>query len=171
MAFECSHEKSDVQKFTETGSIAWCSRCGSLKVANHDGWLRPSLLGEEVHVKVGLGGASSVSRRQAIRSALVERQRDLLTDGAMWLQQEAPEAWLLEILPEIPMQAKTYPPIVFTPSYEFRFTLNLVAGPEAALRSAIEEFPELAQAVAEGEVLVPSEAIDRLIAFAKSRVG
>ena len=35
----CSHPRGPVQRFTESGCVHWCSACGALRVANHDGWI------------------------------------------------------------------------------------------------------------------------------------
>lgn len=110
--------------------------------------------------------------RHEIESLIAAHQAsDEPLDGALWIWQEAKDAWLVELLPNIPEEAEPYPPFVFGPSFEFPHTLNLVVGPQAALERAIATHGELAMAVASGEVLVRSVAIDSLVALAKQGVA
>lgn len=85
------------------------------------------------------------------------------SEGTIWLNQAAPEVWLLEVLPKIPEDTAPWPPFVFDPSVRFPYTQHLVVGPAHVLARAIEAHLELAELVAAGDVIVDSPAVRRLL--------
>jgi hypothetical protein len=75
------------------------------------------------------------------------------TTGAIWINSEAPEVWLIEVIPTMADDEKAEEPTYFSPGLEFRFPLALIAGNRPSLEAALRRAPELARAVSSGTVV------------------
>lgn len=74
-------------------------------------------------------------------------------ETAIWIRRDEREAWLVELIPSMPSDVHPERPVAFNPGRSFRHPLNLIASNMEGLRRALEQDPELAEAVAAGEVL------------------
>lgn len=93
-----------------------------------------------------------------------------LLDGALWIQQESPFAWLVEVTPEVPDSAEVLPPFVTGPSSDFQFAIYLIAGPKESILRSVRQDKDLAEWIANGQVLMPSQALDEIIQEARTQV-
>jgi hypothetical protein len=89
------------------------------------------------------------------------------TTGAIWIHHGRPEAWLVEVIPAMGSDARADEPVFFNPGVEFRFPLALIAGNRQSLEEALKRNVELAQAVAEGEVIVDQGDAEALVELAR----
>lgn len=92
------------------------------------------------------------------------------SDGVIWLRQDQPDLWLLEVLPEIP-DYDVWPAYVWGPSIDYKFTLHSFAGPMVAFEKAIQDHPDLAKWICNGNVIIDSESIKKLINLSQQIVG
>ena len=76
------------------------------------------------------------------------------TTAAIWIHRDRPEAWLVEVIPAMNASAEADDPIFFNPGLKFRFPLALIAGNRRSLEDAVRRNPELARAIADGDVIV-----------------
>ncbi len=91
--------------------------------------------------------------------------------AAVWIRQEQPAAWLVEVLPGLPDDPEVLQPIVFSPSADFRFPLHLIAGRLASLTAALGQDVELARAIVSGEIMHDSEDAQKLVEAARQVTG
>jgi hypothetical protein len=89
------------------------------------------------------------------------------TTGAIWIRRDAPEAWLVEIIPAMASDERADEPIFFNPGAAFRFPLALIAGNRESLEAALRRNIDLARAVAEGEVVVDQGDAAALLELAR----
>jgi hypothetical protein len=88
--------------------------------------------------------------------------------AAIWIRQDEPTAWLVEVLPELPADPRVDRPIVFNPTIGFRYALHLISGNQSNIVGALRKKKKLARALAEGEVLYEEGRVgSRLVALAK----
>ncbi len=73
--------------------------------------------------------------------------------AAIWIRRDAPEVWLIEVIPSLREDDRAHEPTYFSPGVEFRFPLALVAGTRTSLAAALRRDPSLARDVASGDVL------------------
>jgi hypothetical protein len=73
--------------------------------------------------------------------------------AAIWIRRDAPQAWLVEVIPSLGPDERAADPTFFNPGVQFRFPLALIAANKASLEAALRRTPELARDVAAGEVL------------------
>src|SRR5690349_6924659 len=76
------------------------------------------------------------------------------TTGAIWIKTDAPEVWLVEVIPTMADDEKAEEPTFFNPGVEFRFPLALIAGNRQSLEAALRRAPDLARAVVGGTVML-----------------
>jgi hypothetical protein len=88
-------------------------------------------------------------------------------DAAIWIRRDAPEGWLVELLPELPADRHPGRPVQFNPGRSFRHELNLVAANADDLRAAIRADAQLAAWVADGEVLHGPEVAREFVMLAR----
>ncbi|HEY1537366.1 MAG TPA: hypothetical protein VGF76_25270, partial [Polyangiaceae bacterium] len=88
-------------------------------------------------------------------------------DAAIWIQRDAPEAWLVELLPEMAPDRHPGRPVHFNAGRTFPHALNLIAASADDLRSAISEDVQLAGWIADGEILHGDQVARELIALAR----
>ena len=89
------------------------------------------------------------------------------TTDAIWVKTDAPEVWLVEVIPTMEDDDKAEEPTFFNPGVEFRFPLALIAGNRESLQAALRRSPELARAVVEGAVMLDGGAAKSLIQLAR----
>jgi hypothetical protein len=90
-------------------------------------------------------------------------------DAAVWIRQGDADAWLVELLPELPADAHPSRPVQFNPGRSFRHALNLIAANRADLERALGENNQLATWVADGEVLHGGDAGRALVELARKK--
>jgi hypothetical protein len=88
-------------------------------------------------------------------------------DAAIWIRQRETDAWLVELLPDLPADRHPERPVQFNAGRTFRHALNLIAANRDDLRAALQADAQLAAWVADGEVLHGGTAADELLAFAR----
>ena len=86
---------------------------------------------------------------------LVESHRKLddPMTAAIWIRRDAPEAWLVEVVPSMAADDRAGDPIFFSPGVEFRFPVAIIAASKETLSAALRQRPDLARDIASGEVL------------------
>jgi hypothetical protein len=57
-------------------------------------------------------------------------------DAAIWIQRDAPDGWLVELLPDLPADRHPGRPVQFNAGRTFRHELNLIAANAEDLRAA-----------------------------------
>ncbi|WP_437877945.1 hypothetical protein [Sorangium sp. So ce513] len=90
--------------------------------------------------------------------------------GAVWIHQDAPEAWLVEVIPTMADDERADEPTRLAPGIAFRFPLALIAGNRPSLEAALRRNTELARALAHGEVLHDEGDASALVKLARSLV-
>lgn len=105
--------------------------------------------------------------------ALVDAHKSLddRMTGAIWIRRDEPGAWLVEILPDLPDDPTVGEPVVFSPSWDFRYSLHLIAGNLQSLKEAIRGDVALARDLVEGDPLHTTAEADELISEARTAVG
>jgi hypothetical protein len=81
------------------------------------------------------------------------KQLDAPMEAAIWIKPNDPNAWLVEVLPNLPSDPEADKPFVFAPSTVFRYALHLISGTKEDIVAAIDRDLILAQAIADGVVL------------------
>ena len=105
---------------------------------------------------------------------LVQRHSEIKSDpmeGAIWIRGDQPDAWLVEILPQMSHIDDVERPFHFIPSASFRYELSLICGNEDDLIDAVARDTEFAEWVATGDVVYdgPTGAANMLVSRAKER--
>ncbi len=93
------------------------------------------------------------SREEMLELAQAHAGLEDRMDAAVWVRQGDHDAWLVELLPDLPADAHPARPVHFNPGRSFRHALNLLAAPRDDPERALHEDPDLAAWVADGEVL------------------
>ncbi len=88
-------------------------------------------------------------------------------DAAIWVRQDARDAWLVELLPDLPTDRHPGRPIQFNAGRTFRHELNLVAANADDLRAAIRADAQLAAWIADGDVLHGGAVARELVTLAR----
>lgn len=89
------------------------------------------------------------------------------TAAAIWIKRDAPEAWLVEVIPTMADDDSAHEPIFFAPGVGFRFPVALIVGNASSLERAVRARTDLAREIAAGLVLLdrgPGEELRRLAA-------
>jgi len=89
------------------------------------------------------------------------------TTNAIWIKPEAPEVWLVEIIPAMTDDDKAEEPTYFNAGIAFRFPLALISGNRASLEAALRRSPELARDVAKGTVMLDDGGAQALVELAR----
>jgi hypothetical protein len=89
------------------------------------------------------------------------------TTGAIWIKTDAPEVWLVEVIPTMADDEKAEEPTYFNPGVEFRFPLALIAGNRESLEAALRRAPDLARAVVDGTVVLDGGDVRPLVELAR----
>ena len=92
------------------------------------------------------------------------------TSAAIWIKRDAPEAWLVEVIPDMADDDRADEPVYFSPGVGFRFPLALIVGNTRSLEKALRERPELAREVAAGTLLLDGDAGQALVDLARKLV-
>jgi hypothetical protein len=92
-------------------------------------------------------------------------------ETAIWIRREDREAWLVELIPSLSVDAHPERPVAFNPGRSFRHPLNLIASNLDGLRRAIQEDHKLARDIATGEILYGEERGRELQEIARSANG
>jgi hypothetical protein len=87
-------------------------------------------------------------------------------DAAIWIRTDAPDAWLVELLPDLPADRHPGRPVQFNAGRTFRHELNLIAANADDLRAAIRADAQLAGWLADGEVLYGGDAAREFVTLA-----
>jgi hypothetical protein len=90
---------------------------------------------------------------------------------AIWIRRNDREAWLVELLPSMAVDAHPERPVSFNPGLSFRHPLNLIASNMEGLRRAIQEDHTLARDIAAGEILHGPERGQELQELARAANG
>ncbi len=115
-------------------------------------------------------------RENEIRTAVqalaeAHRKLDERLDAVLWLKTKTPGVWILEVMPDMPPDAHAERPMEFSPSKDFRYTLNLLLGRDRDFRNAVRRNTSFARAVAAAEPILPHPAIGKkLIKYAESEL-
>ncbi|HEX3775063.1 MAG TPA: hypothetical protein VHV51_11405 [Polyangiaceae bacterium] len=88
-------------------------------------------------------------------------------DAAIWIRRDAPDAWLVEVLPDLPADRHPGRPVHFNAGRTFRHELNLIAANAEDLRAAIRADVQLAAVLADGEVLHGGDAAHEFVTLAE----
>ena len=113
------------------------------------------------------------NKRDAVER-LVEQHaqiKDEPMDAAIWIRQDEPGVWLVEVLPELSDDGDAYEPVEFGPGSTFRYTLYLVVGNRRSLEKALSTHTDLAEWVARGEALYGDHDSEHLMDFARQALG
>jgi hypothetical protein len=89
------------------------------------------------------------------------------TTAAIWINTDASEAWLVEVIPSMPDDDSAHEPTFFNPGVTFRFPLALIAGNRRSVEAALRRSPELARAVVRGTVLLDQGDAQPLVDLAR----
>jgi hypothetical protein len=92
-------------------------------------------------------------------------------ETAIWIRRDDREAWLVELLPSIEVDAHPERPVTFNPGRFFRHPLKLIASNIDGLRRALEQDHGLARDIAAGEILHGPERGRELQELARSAHG
>jgi hypothetical protein len=76
------------------------------------------------------------------------------TTGAIWINTDAAEVWLVEVIPTMADDDMAEEPTFFRPGVGFQFPLALIAGNRHSIEAALRRKPELARAIVEGTVVL-----------------
>jgi hypothetical protein len=74
-------------------------------------------------------------------------------ETAIWIRPQDREAWLVELIPSMLVDAHPERPVAFNPGRSFRHPLNLIASNRDGLRRAMEADHALARDIAAGDIL------------------
>lgn len=88
-------------------------------------------------------------------------------DAAIWIRRDARDAWLVELLPDLPADQHPGRPVQFNPGRTFRHELNLIAANAEDLRAAIRADAQLAGWISDGDVLHGDAAARELVTLAR----
>ena len=88
-------------------------------------------------------------------------------EAAIWIRQDDEDAWLVELLPDIPKDQHPERPVHFNASRTFRHGLNLLAASLDDLQMAVARDARLADWIAHGEILHGKDAANELIMLAR----
>lgn len=113
------------------------------------------------------------SKRDAVER-LVEQHaqiKDEPMDAAIWIRQDEPGVWLVEVLPELSDDGDAYQPVEFGPGRTFRYILHLIVGNRRSLEQAISDHADLAEWIARGEALYGDHGSEHLMDFARQALG
>jgi hypothetical protein len=92
--------------------------------------------------------------------------------AAIWIRRDAPEAWLVEVIPSLGEDERADEPTYFSPGVEFRFPLALIAGNRSSLTAALRRAPDLARDIAAGQVLFDAGGeADEIIKAARAAIA
>ena len=89
------------------------------------------------------------------------------TTDAIWIKTDAPEVWLVEVIPTMVDDDKADEPTYFNPGVAFRFPLALIAGNRESLLAALRRSPELARAVVDGLIVLDGGTAQSLVQVAR----
>lgn len=91
------------------------------------------------------------------------------TTSAIWIKREtdAPEVWLVEVIPAMTDDDKAEEPTRFNPGIAFPFPLTLIAGNRPSLESALRRSPDLAREIVSGTVLLDDGDATALLELAR----
>ncbi len=89
------------------------------------------------------------------------------TTGAIWINKDATEVWLVEVIPTMTDDEMADEPTFFSPGVGFRFPLALIAGNRRSLEAALRRKPELARAIVDGTVVLDSIDVQPLVELAR----
>ena len=87
-------------------------------------------------------------------------------EAAVWIRQTDRDAWLLEVLPDLPPDEHVAEPVNFNPGTDFRYPLHLIAGNREDIEAAIRQSEQLRAWVASGDVLHGGEPAQELVDLA-----
>lgn len=88
--------------------------------------------------------------------------------GAIWIRTGEPQAWLVEVLPDLGDDDQAAQPTFFNPGETFRFPLALIAANRSSLERAIRADRDLAREIAQGQVLHAGSDADELVELARA---
>jgi hypothetical protein len=91
--------------------------------------------------------------------------------AAVWIHPDQAAVWLVEVLPGLPDDPDALRPIVFSPSADFRYPFHLIAGSLESLLRALPKSPDLAKAIASGEIMHDSADAQSLMHEARQIAG
>jgi hypothetical protein len=93
------------------------------------------------------------SREQMMRLIQAHNNLPEPMETAIWIRQDMPGAWLVEVIPDLSTNDRPNEPISFNAGRDFRFPLHLIAGNREDVERAVREDPQLADWIARGEIL------------------
>lgn len=121
-----------------------------------------------LHLPDNIKGAHRMPPRAIVENLVRSHEAlDEPMSAAVWIRQQEPAAWLVEVLPELPNDPEVLQPVVFSPSADFRYPLHLIAGRLESLTAALRHNVDLARAIADGEILHDSEDAQTLLNVAR----
>lgn len=93
-------------------------------------------------------------------------------ETAIWIRQEDPrEGWLVEIIPSMSSDEHPERPVAFNAGRFFRYPLNLIGVNRSDIENAIRSNTELAQAIADGDILHGPAIGREIVNFAREMVA
>ena len=92
-------------------------------------------------------------------------------ETAIWIRPEDREAWLVELIPSMVVDAHPERPVAFNPGRSFRHPLNLIASNRDGLLRAMEVDHALARDIAAGHILHGDRPGRELQGFAQANNG
>ena len=112
-----------------------------------------------------------VPREKVMELVEAHKQLEEPTIGAIWINQDASDVCLVEVIPQMNEDDAADEPILFNPGVSFRFPLRLIAGNLASLLRAVARNKDLASAIAAGEVMLDGDEVRSLMQLARSTVA
>ena len=109
------------------------------------------------------------SKREAVER-LVEQHaqiKDEPMDAAIWIRQDEPGVWLVELLPKLSDDSDAYEPVEFGPGRTFRYSLYLIAGNRLSLEKAVAAHTDLAEWIARGDAVYGESGSEYLMSLAR----
>lgn len=108
------------------------------------------------------------TRQQMLDLVAAHAQLDEPMETAIWINQDDQrEAWLVEVISSMAADEHPEQAVAFNAGRFFRYPLNWIGVNRGDLERAIRSTPELARAIANGEVLYNPAVGKELIALAR----
>ena len=95
----------------------------------------------------------AVKARDVLALVQAHAKLDDSMTAAIWIYQDSREVWLIEIVPSMFDDERANIPIQFNPTTDFRWPLKLFAVNLSNIQDVILKDPELAAAIADGDIL------------------
>lgn len=108
-----------------------------------------------------------VPREKVEELVTAHSKLDEPTTNAIWIKTDAPEVWLVEVIPAMTDDDQAEEPTYFNPGISFRFSLALISGNRTSLEAALRRSPELAREVAKGIVILDDGEAQFLVELAR----